>query len=282
MEWTDYREALTRGLWLMALLAVAGLLIGVFLPKTTVHPFWITNTSVGAPPSAGNDSPIPPGVTTDQIAYYADTDAVYTLTGQLAHVDAPQYLLRQMIQINSPCKNCGASGGQPGIVTVTVKAPSAAESAALNTSYDTALQDVLNEDARELNGGQPLSTGFQVLETTQPGFAVPTKTAVQSFASRPIRAASGFLVGLILGILIALVRGLMDKRVSSARRAQGAMGYPVVAEIPAVSSDSSEAYRMLWLSVFREPLPDPVEEGDQWLDGVDLMADSGTWPGLES
>jgi hypothetical protein len=55
-----------------------------------------------------------------------------------------------------------------------------------------------------------------------------------------------------------------------------------VAEIPSSSSDSSESYRMLWLSVFREPLPDSGEQGDPWLDGVDLMAESGTWPGLES
>ena len=94
-------------------------------------------------------------------------------------------------------------------------------------------------------------------------------------ASRPVRALAGLLIGLLLGALVALARGLLDKRVNSAKRAQAALGYPVVAEIPAESSDSSEAYRMLWLSVFREPLPEAVEQGDQWLEGADLALDSG-------
>jgi capsular polysaccharide biosynthesis protein len=285
MEWTDYREALTRGLWLIAVLAVAGLVVGVLLPKGVVHPMYLTTTSVGAPPSGnGKNSPIPPGVTTDQIAYYADTDAVYTKAGELANLKEPQYVLRGYIHLIGPCENCGnaSSSGLLGVVQVNVKAPTKAESAGLNVAFDTALQEEVNDGAQALNNGVPINTGFQILQSTQPDFAVATKTTVQTFDSRPIRAASGAVIGLILGILIALVRGLMDKRVSSARRAQGAMGYPVVAEIPAVSSESSEAYRMLWLSVFREPLPDPVEQGDSWLDGVDLMTDSGTWPGLES
>jgi succinoglycan biosynthesis transport protein ExoP len=284
MEWTDYREALTRGLWLMAVLAVAGLVVGVLLPKGVVHPMYVTTTSVGAPPSGSGsgNSPIPPGVTTDQIQYYADTDAVYAKAGVLAHLKDPQYVLRGYISLAGPCDNCGNSGGLPGIVQVNVKAPTAVESADLNVAFDTALQDEVNNGAKALNNGEPVNTGFEILQSTEADFAVATKTAVQTFDSRPIRAASGAAIGLILGILLALVRGLMDKRVSSARRAQGAMGYPVVAEIPAVSSESSEAYRMLWLSVFREPLPDPVEQGDSWLDGVDLMSDSGTWPGLES
>ena len=284
MEWTDYREALTRGLWLIAVLAVAGLVVGVLAPKGEVHPMYVTTTSVGAPPSGngGGNSPIPPGVTTDQIQYYAATDAVYAKAGALAHINEPQYVLRGWISLSGPCDNCGTSGGQPGIVQVSVKAPSPAESADLNVAFDTALENEVNDGATALNNGEPINTGFQILQSTQADFAVATKTTVQTFNSRPIRAVSGALIGLILGILIALVRGLMDKRVSSARRARGAMGYPVVAEIPAVSSESSEAYRMLWLSVFREPLPDPVDQGDSWLEGVDLMTDSGAWPGLES
>jgi len=85
--------------------------------------------------------------------------------------------------------------------------------------------------------------------------------------------------------LIALARLMLDKRVTSARRAQAAIGYPVVAQIPAGTSDSREAYRMLWLSVFREPLPEPVErggDGDPWLEGMELTSDAGTWPGFES
>jgi hypothetical protein len=41
---------------------------------------------------------------------------------------------------------------------------------------------------------------------------------------------------------------------------------------------------MLWLSVFREPLPDPVDQhgGDPWFEGLELASDSGSWPGFES
>ena len=49
MEWIDYREALTRGLWLMAVLAIAGVAIGLALPKGVVPaPWYVTNTAVGS------------------------------------------------------------------------------------------------------------------------------------------------------------------------------------------------------------------------------------------
>ena len=62
MEWTDYRDALVRGLWLVAVLAIVGAGVGLLLPKTVVHPDWVTTTSVGAPPAVnGVGSPIPSG-----------------------------------------------------------------------------------------------------------------------------------------------------------------------------------------------------------------------------
>ena len=157
---------------------------------------------------------------------------------------------------------------------VAVKAPTAAESAALNIGFDDALEFAVIGGAK-LATGQDVYTGFQILQSTNPNSATPTKTVSQKFSSRPVRAVAGLLIGLLLGILVALARGLLDKRVSSAKRAQAALGYPVVAELPAESSDSSEAYRMLWLSVFREPLPEAMDQGDQWLEGADLRLDSG-------
>lgn len=282
MEWIDYREALTRGLWLIAVLGIAGLVVGFLLPKGVVHPQYVTTTSVGAPPSQNNASPIPPGVTTDQIQYYADEDATFAQANTLAHLNEPLYVVRSQVKVTGPCDNC-TNGGLPGIVQVEVTAPTAVESASLNTAFDTALQSAVNDGAKALNNGQPVNTGYTVLQTTEPDFAAATKSTVQSFDSRPVRAGAGLLIGLVLGILVALARGLLDKRVTSARRAQGAIGYPVVAEIPSETSDSSnEAYRMLWLSVFREPLPDPTDQSEQWLDGGELMSDSGPWRGSES
>jgi hypothetical protein len=290
MDFKDYRDAFARNLWVIVLLGVVGLAVGVFLPKSALIskneelPQYSTLTIVGAPPSLGNNSAIPPGVSTSQIVYYAASQAVYTQTAYLAHVDEPGPLVRSYFSIEGPCDNCSTGEGTlDGTVNVTVKAPSASESADLNNSFDLALGQAINNGARQLGGGP---TGFQVLDSTQPSFAAVSKTAVQtSIDSRPIRAVSGLLIGLVLGILVTFVRLLLDKRVSSIRRAQAAIGYPVVAEIPASASDSREAYRMLWLSVFREPLPEPVERGvgrDPWLDGAELMTDSGTWPGFES
>jgi hypothetical protein len=100
-----------------------------------------------------------------------------------------------------------------------------------------------------------------------------TPTIVQN---RTLRAAVGLLIGLILGALAAVGLWLLDRRLKTAKRAQLALGYPVVAEIPVEASDSTETYRMLWLSVFREPLPLPPAEQDQrWYGGEDPVLDRG-------
>jgi capsular polysaccharide biosynthesis protein len=278
MEWSDYRQALAQGWWLILLLGIAGLAIGVLLPSSVVHPQYVTTTSIGAPPGVdgGNSSPLPPGVTTEQIEFFGAADSVYANAAHLAGINEPQYVLRSMVTVTGPTDQAG----QPGVIVVQVKAPTAAESATFNVSFDDALAFAVEGGAKAATG-QDVYTGFQILESTAPDSAVPTKTVSQKFSSRPVRALAGLLIGLVLGALVALAKGLLDKRVTSAKRAQAALGYPVVAEIPAASSDSSEAYRMLWLSVFREPLPEVAEQGDQWLEGADLTLEPGTWPGSE-
>jgi hypothetical protein len=280
MEWSDYRQALARGWWLIVVLGIVGMAVGVLSPKTVTQPQWLTTTAIGAPPGVdgGNSSPLPPGVTTEQIQFFADSDGVYAEAGQIAHVNQPTYELRSMITVTGP--DSQSATGQPGILQVQVKAPTRVESAGLNVAFDNSLELAVIGGAG-LATGQPTYTGFRILQSTQPDFAVATKTVTQKFSSRSVRAIGGLLIGLLLGILVALARGLLDKRVTSAKRAQAALGYPVVAELPAESSDSAEAYRMLWLSVFREPLPEAMEQGDQWLEGADLALDPGTWPGSE-
>jgi capsular polysaccharide biosynthesis protein len=293
MEWIDYRDALFRNLWLIAVLGIAGLTVGLLLPKSALisksaeQPLYTTITTVGAPPGGGGNSALPPAVTTDQIIYYANSDAVFTQAASMADVNLPTAEVRGMITVLGPCDQCASGGELPGLVAVTVRAPTAVESASLNNAFDVSLGSVIETGAKSLNDGQPVITGFQVLQTTQPDFATATVSVAQKTVnSRTVRVLAGLLIGLVLGLLIALARMLLDKRVTSTRRAQAAIGYPVVAEIPASTSDSREAYRMLWLSVFREPLPDPVERGggggDPWLEGVELTSDSGTWPGFES
>jgi hypothetical protein len=137
----------------------------------------------------------------------------------------------------------------------------------------------LQEHLASLIVQQP-DTGFQVLQ--QPSAALVSEVTPNTTTSRgPLRAGAGLGIGLLVGALAALALWLLDKRLQTVKRAQAAFGYPVVAEIPLLSSDSVEPYRMLWLSVFREPLPrPPSEQNERWYDGEDPVLDQGV--GLRS
>ncbi len=122
---------------------------------------------------------------------------------------------------------------------------------------------------------QQPGSGLQVVQAPAASVAVITGTPTV-VDNRTLRAVAGLVVGVVLGALAAVALWLLDRRLKTAKRAQTALGYPVVAEIPVESSDSTEAYRMLWLSVFREPLPlPPVEQNERWYDGEDPVLDHG-------
>lgn len=110
---------------------------------------------------------------------------------------------------------------------------------------------------------QPAS-GFEVLQSPTVSNAAKGTTGKPTNNVK-VRAAAGFGIGIILGALVAIGLWLLDKRLKTFKRAQTAFGYPVVAEIPSDSSDTTEPYRMLWLSVFREPLPLPPEHQNERL-----------------
>lgn len=319
----DYREAFARGWWLLVVLGLVGLGVGILLPSGQPKPQWSTTSYVGANPgSLVATSPLAPGVSTDQILFYANDDSVISGAGTAAHIDAPSWLLRNMIAVSGPATtSSGATTGQPGVVQVKVQAPTIAESVDLNNAFDAALayqlagaaiQQIATQEAQVKssiatteaqllaeNGGAGASTsqsqlsalqdrlaqlsvtstdtGFQVLRSSQS--YPPTESKAPIADSRPVRALAGLLIGLLLGALVALAVTLLDKRLSTAKRARAAFGYPVVVEIPPEESPSSEKYRMLWLSVFREPLSHPVEQGERLVEGGDLMLDHGTWRG---
>jgi hypothetical protein len=124
---------------------------------------------------------------------------------------------------------------------------------------------------------QQPGSGLQVVQApaaaSTTAVVTGTPTVVQN---RTVRAAAGLLIGLVVGALAAIGLWLLDRRLKTARRAQTALGYPVVAEIPFEASESTETYRMLWLSVFREPLPlPPVEQSELWNGGDDALLDNG-------
>jgi capsular polysaccharide biosynthesis protein len=126
---------------------------------------------------------------------------------------------------------------------------------------------------------QQPSTSFQV--TQAPEATNVTKiTTTSTLSKRPVRAAAGLGIGVVLGLLAALGLWLLDKRLKTAKRAQAAFAYPVVAEIPADSSDATEPYRLLWLSVFREPLPlPPAPQNRQLYEGEDPVLEAGVGSG---
>ena len=124
---------------------------------------------------------------------------------------------------------------------------------------------------------QEPGSGLQVVQAPSAQSTVAVVTGTPTIAqNRTLRAAAGLAIGLVLGLLAAVGLWLLDRRLKTAKRAQVALGYPVVAEIPFESSDSTEAYRMLWLSVFREPLPlPPGDQNERLYDGEDPVLDRG-------
>jgi hypothetical protein len=124
---------------------------------------------------------------------------------------------------------------------------------------------------------QQPSSGLQVVQapatSSTTAVVTGTPTVVQN---RTLRAVAGLVIGIVVGALAAVALGLLSRRLRTAKRARTALGYPVVAEIPLESSDSTETYRMLWLSVFREPLPlPPVDQDERWYGGEDPVLDHG-------
>jgi hypothetical protein len=132
----------------------------------------------------------------------------------------------------------------------------------------------LQNNLASLTLQQPV-TGFTLLQA--PSVITVTKIHhTSALNKRPVRAAAGLGIGVVLGALAALGLWLLDKRLKTAKRAQAAFAYPIVAEIPSDSSDATEPYRMLWLSVFREPLPlPPAEQNQRLYEGEDPVLEAG-------
>jgi hypothetical protein len=118
-------------------------------------------------------------------------------------------------------------------------------------------------------------SGLQVVQAPAAASTTAVVTGTPTVTdNKALRAAVGLVIGLVLGALAAVGLWLLDRRLKTAKRAQVALGYPVVAEIPFEASDSTEAYRMLWVTVFREPLPlPPVDQNERWYEGEDPVID---------
>jgi len=134
--------------------------------------------------------------------------------------------------------------------------PTAASTVAL-ASQLTALQSRL----AQLEITSP-ATGFEILQSASAGQATAVKPSLTG--SRWARGLIGLVAGLILGVIVAAVVYLLDRRLLTARRAEAAFGYPVVLESDGAPTAPDEPYRRLWLSIFREPFPEPPGGSDPW------------------
>jgi hypothetical protein len=136
----------------------------------------------------------------------------------------------------------------------------------------TALQNYLAELVIQQPG-----SGLQVVQAPSAFSTTAVVTGTPTVAqNRTVRAAAGLVIGLLVGALAAIGLWLLDRRLKTAKRAQTALGYPVVAQIPVEASESTETYRMLWLSVFREPLPLPqADDSGRRYEGEDPVLEHG-------
>ena len=327
MEFNDYRAALVRGWWLIALFGLVGLAVPMLAappPKGHIETHYESTSVIGSPPTSDSGSSLlGGGLTIGQIQYYASTDGVMTQTSSLSGLNEPLPAVRSQIALTVPSENSGQNVSQEnGVVNVTAVGATAADALALNKGFVQALNNYTNTAAKNSLDGQEqqaeatlntvmtdiatnnLIPGLTVaaldvqvnalqnylasLVIQQPGSGLQvvqapsaasttaivtgTPTVVQN---RTFRAVVGLVIGLLLGALAAVALWLLDRRLKTAKRAQVALGYPVVAEIPFEASDSTEAYRMLWVTVFREPLPlPPVEQNERMYEGEDPVIDN--------
>jgi hypothetical protein len=329
MERADYLSALLRGWWLIVVLGLVGLAVGLLLPKASQvgNTHWSSTSSFGsAPPATAGGSDLFGGaISTDQIIYYGNTDAVMAAASKLSRLNQATWAIRDAISLVGPPSQASsptsATSGAEGVVEVKVVEPTSEAALALNQAYDQAMQLEVTGQAKEalasaeseteatltsveeeiFTGNYPAglsagaledqvnalqnylaslvitqpNTGFEILQA--PADVYVTKVVSSSpLNSRPLRALGGLVIGLILGAVAALALWMLDKRIKTAKRAYAAFGYPVVGEIPSHSSDATEPYRMLWLSVFREPLPlPPADETEGWYAGESPVLESG-------
>ena len=330
MEFSDYWHAVIRGWWLMAIFGVVGLTVALLLaspPKGHIETYYKSTSIIGSPPTSQNGpNLISGGISTDQIVYYASTDAVMAQTSTLSGLNYSLPAVRSLIALVAPSGtgNSGQAGGElPGQVDVSAVGATPAEALALNNGFVDAMNNYTNATAKNTLAGEEQQTeatlatvmgdiadnnflpgltaqalevqvsalqnnlaslvvevpgsGFQVVQAPSASstFAVVTGTPTV-VDTRMLRVVVGVVIGLLLGALAAVALWMLDKRLKTAKQAQAALGYPVVAEIPFEASDSTEAYRMLWLAVFREPLPlPPADQNEQWYTGEDPVLDHG-------
>lgn len=143
----------------------------------------------------------------------------------------------------------------------TLEAAIADVDAAINRAIAT-INEIGNRPASNANQAQIAAWNQQLRDLTAlrvrialetgPGFAEgrirevgsPILQHLGALPTRTIRAIAGPLVGLLLGVAIAIALGILRPRIPSRERAEERLGYPVLAAIPHVPPSSRDPLKI--------------------------------------
>jgi Mrp family chromosome partitioning ATPase len=302
MEPIDYAGALRRSWRLLVVLGLIGAVVAVLIPvshpKAKPNPLkWKAAALVGSAPSGGSDL-VGGGVTSAQILFYANSQAVKVQTAKDAKLNVPPALLFGYLSASAAPANATVNGAPTttgaasaaakkakgtGLVQLNAAGSTEQKAVSLANYYAYELGYYLTQQVKAHAATNPPkpgvaanpnpATGYAVVQGSIVGTHSAKKAAVTS--SHKVRLVAGLVLGLVLGAAIVLLRELLDKHLRTAARAESRFGYPVVAEIPSSagagggsalsldvdrdpSSAAAEAYRMLRMSVLFEPLASKV------------------------
>jgi len=287
---------------LVVVLAIVGAVIALLAPTTAgKHPKtvlkWETWASVGAPASSGL---LAGTVSNAQILFYANTFPVKLAAVSDVGLKGNPYEFAggmfgsTVAATNKTAWPTGAGTGttttgkkaaaQSGAVTLYASAQTPTLAADLANAYAKELGNTLEQQAaahaaasnsisakaNDSNSSfAPTSTGYQVIFPGTPELARRVNVAKTStFDSHKVRLIMGLVGGALLGVIIILVREILNKTIRRTRRAEVHTKFPVIAEIPETwppdpgvvdvvdrpTSPAAEAYRKLRMSVMFEAM----------------------------
>jgi Mrp family chromosome partitioning ATPase/capsular polysaccharide biosynthesis protein len=299
----NFGAALRRGWRLLIASAVIFAVVAVFVPvsgvsNTKPKPLhWKASATVGAPPS-GSSSAIGNAVSSAQILFFANSFEVKATAVSEAKVakDSQLSVLLTMTAAyatNGKAKSTAKNHSNLVVLSASESTPNLA--AAVANAYAKALGEALTAQAAAHQAAasgtksqQPASapsTGYQVLVPALASRAKNTTVHTSNLAaSKKVRLLAGFLAGLVIGVLVILIRELLDKRLRKPSRAEAHFRFPVIAEIPASTTTASdppadplvmvsdpaspaaEAYRRLRIAILFEGLAAVAPSGGSGFD----------------
>lgn len=147
--------------------------------------------------------------------------------------------------------------------------PAPAEALALQHQRDSKvfLLDLLSEQYRQALATRVSGVGLEVIQPAYPGQQIASR-GLEVPTSSASRLALGGMLGLVVGVALALAFERFDTRIRSREAAEEHFRLPVLAEIPVIRgaardrviaasdplSPAGEAFRLLGAEVAREPI----------------------------